>query len=347
MTSSFPEAQYPNTPIQVGWTFVAVKPSGHTVDVHPIVGGSLSYDDSNDVRLTLTGLAWTPEEADKFNPTRDALVVSLSIDDTEYSMGYFYATESSRQKDVILTEAGDEEDILHIDFGDGFVKLKQSDERPRVGLRGSDPAQIIRELAEAAGFPVAIANSTSRLGSDVVWSPFTSFIEIINALYPVAGFRAPWADKSGVFRAESAQVIESEVIPLDQLSPVAASIVVSETYLSAPNRVVVWDDSAEYPLVGRWEAPASAPHSFANRGYWITESSQQQGLQNIEAADQAAAAIGERLTARTLNAQVFPTSIIDGPTVISYDDSFWLIRRWDLSTAVGAVMSIEASELII
>lgn len=343
--SIFPDE--PEAAEEIGWTFSAIKPNGKATEVHPIVGGSLSYDDSSDVRCTLTGLAWTPDEAEKFDPVRDFLIVYLSLDGVTYTMGHFYATSSSRQKDVFLTEEETVEDILHIDFGDAFVKLQQSDERARAALTGADPAVIIRELAEDAGFDTSIANTIALLGNDVVWAPFTSFIEIINALYPVAGFRAPWSDHDGLFRAVSAQVIETEIIPLDDLTPVANSVVVSETYLSAPNRVVVWDDSALYPLVGRWEAPASAPHSFANRGYWVTESSQQQGLQDIEAADQAAAAIGERLTARTLNVQIFPTHRIDGPTVISYDDALWLIRRWDLSTTPGAVMSIEASELIL
>lgn len=334
-------------PREVGWTFISVKPNGNSIEVHPIVGGTLSYDDSSDTRCSLTGLVWTPEEATKFDPVSDYLIPYIYIDGVSESMGYFYATSSSRQKDVILSDAGEVSDLLHVDYEDGFVKLRQSTERPIAALKGADPAVLVKEFAELAGFNASVANAQALLGNDVVWAPFTSFIEIINALYPVAGFRPPWADHYGLFRAVSAhEITDDDIIPLEDLVPAAASVVVSEAYLSAPNRVVVYDDSADYPLIGVWEAPASAPHSFANRGYWITQPSQQQGVESTQAATLAAEALGEQLSARTLNAQVFPTSQIDGPTVISYDNALWLIRRWDLSLAPGALMSIEATELI-
>lgn len=327
-----------------GWRFYGVRPSGHEVDIKPTKTGSLAYDDSSDVRMTLSGFVFLPDQIERFDPTKDVLRAQLLINNNAYDMGYYYATSLSRQKDALIHE-GAVSDLVHIDFSDGFVKLLASTENPITAPRGADPSQLIVDFAKASGFQTSVANAESVLGSQVVWDPFTSAISVINELVPVAGHRPPWIDHAGVFRSIAANVVESEVIPLLNLNPVAATIVISETYLSAPNRVVVYDDQAGYPLTGIWEAPASAPNSYANRGYWITQANPQQGLASIEAAQLAAKALGEQLSSRTLDCYILPTPDIDGPRVISYDNALWLIRSWSLGTEDGALMSITATEL--
>lgn len=332
---------------KVGWRFFAVKPGGHGLEIHPSTTGQLSYDDGNSSRYELKGLVFLPTSMRIFNPSTDYLQVYLIIDEGTYNFGRYYATSLSRQKDVILSPEDEEiSDLVHIDFADGFVKLQQSTEAPIVVLSGADPSDIMRDAAEMAGFPTAIAASESLMGSDTAWDAFTSLYEVVDSVYPIAGHRAPWISFAGVFRSIAARQGTIEPITLESLDPVAGTVTISETFLSAPNRVVVYDDAAEYPLVGVWNAPASAPHSFANRGYYVTQAEAQQGLANIAAATAAAATIGEQLTARTLNASVFPTPALDGPKVLEYDGSFWLIRSWSLGTEPGAVLDLEATELI-
>lgn len=338
----------PDVVRKVGWRFVSVKPSGHALEIYPSTTGELSYDDSNSPRYTLTGFVFLPLSMHRFNPNTDYVQAYLTIDDVFYNLGRYYATSLSRQKDVILSPDDDEvSDLIHIDFADGFVKLQASTEAPVVALTGADPSDIMRDAAEAAGFPTAIAASDSRLGNDTTWDAFTSLYEIIDSVYPLAGHRPPWISFAGVFRSVAARQVEAEAIQLESLDPVAGTVTISETSLSAPNRVVVYDDQAPYPLVGVWNAPASAPHSFANRGYYITLPQPQQGLANITAAQQAAETIGEQLTARTLTATIFPTPELDGPKILEYDGSLWLIRSWSLSTAPGSLIDLEATELIV
>ncbi len=337
----------PDVVRKVGWRFYSIKPSGHGLEIYPSTTGQFSYDDGNSSRVTLTGLVFLPNSMHRFNPAQDYLQVYLLLDDLVYSFGRYYATSLSRQKDVIINPDDDEiADLIHIDFSDGFVKLQASTEAPIVALTGADPSNIMRDAAEIAGFSTAIASSDSRLGNDTTWDAFTSLYEVIDSIYPIAGHRPPWINFGGVFQSIAARQVQAEAIDLESLDPVAGTITVSETLLSAPNRVVVYDDAAQYPLVGVWNAPASAPHSFANRGYYITKAEAQQGVANIAAANLAAATIGEQLTARTLSASIFPTAQIDGPTILEYDSALWLIRSWSLSTSPGSVMDLEATELI-
>lgn len=337
---------------QNGWRFYAQRPGGIEVEIHPTRTGEFSYDDSSDIRTSLSGFVFLPDQLVLFDVNRDVLRAQIIIDSFVYDFGRYYAASLSRQKDVMLTdldaqsEEATSEDLVHIEFADGFIKLSASSEDPISIGKGGDPAQIIIDLAERAGFFTAVANSQSLFGEPVVWDSFTPYISIINELVPVAGHRPPWLDHSGVFRSVSANVVETEVIALEDLHPLMHTIVISEAYLSAPNRVVVYDDQSGYPLRGVWNAPASAPHSFANRGYYVTQASPQQGLQSVDAAERAAKALGEQLTARTLDAMILPTAALDGPTVISYDDTLWLVRSWSLGTEPGATMSIRATELI-
>lgn len=337
---------------EIGWRFYAQRPGGIEVEIHPTTTGDFSYDDSSDIRTTLSGLIFLPDQLVLFDMNRDVLRAQLIIDGLVYDFGRFYAASLSRQKDVMLTdldaqsEEATSEDLVHIEFADGFIKLSASSEDPISIGKGGDPAQIILDLAKASGFSTAVANSEFLFAEPVVWDSFTPYISIINELVPVAGHRPPWVDQSGIFRSVSANVVDTEVIALEDLHPIMHSIVISEVYLTAPNRVVVYDDQSGYPLRGVWNAPASAPHSFANRGYYVTQASPQQGLQSVDAAERAAKALGEQLTARILDATIFPTQRIDGPTVISYDDTLWLVRSWGISTAPGSTMTIRATELI-
>lgn len=338
---------------EIGWRFSAVKPSGHAEEVFPTTTGQISYDDNNSSRYTLTGLVFLPNSMHRFNPSTDYLIAYMSVDGLTYKMGNFYATSLSRQKDVILDPEVDDEDgdpivadLVHIDFADGFVKFQQSTEAPIVALKGADPSDIMRDVAESVGFSTSIAASITRMGSDTTWSAFTSLYEVINSVYPIAGHRAPWISFAGVFCSVAARQVAEDATSLESLDPIAGTVTISETFLSAPNRVVVFDDQAPYPLVGIWNAPASAPHSFANRGYYVTQSEPQQGLPSIQAAIETAATIGEQLTARTLNASILPTPFLNGPKILSYDGALWLIRSWSMPTAPGSLIDLEATELI-
>ena len=131
------------------------------------------------------------------------------------------------------------------------------------------------------------------------------------------------------------------------MKPQANTIVVTDTYLGAPNRIIVYDSASTTALVGQWDAPSAAPHSFQKRGYRITQRVTQQGLFSGQQAQDAAKTLGEQASARTLSASIEPTFLLDGPVIISYLGVLWLVRHWTIGTAPGSMLSFDATELFL
>lgn len=332
----------------VNWTFYGRNPSNQLTLVKPIVGGNLSYDDSRTTVRTLTGLAWTPAELAKISLVRDDLLVYLAINGgTPVLMGTFKATSSSYQKDA-LTYRGVASDIAHIDFSDVFVQLNASSPSPIIAVAGLQPDQIMGMIADKAGLDHAFAGSSAGLSSTVTWAPFTTLASILGDLAVQAGQRPPWADRNGVARSVAANVIETAIIDLATFKPEQGTIVITENYLTAPDEVVVYDQQALTPVVGVWDAPSAAPNSAFNRGYSIAVGVAIQGLASASQGNSAAQAYGEQQSARTLAASCDPKAaiLLDGPQIISYDSTNWIIRSWSIGTAVGSSLQLSASEVV-
>lgn len=335
--------------MDISWMFVVQNAAGVRHTINPTMTGSVSQDLGREIRRSLSGLTFLPTEFAKFTDlANDAVYVTLNIDDVPFPIGIFYAVESNYQPDVVLdSSTGEVSDLYHIDFGCGFTRLRRSDEKTRLALRGSDPTQLMVTYANEAGLDNAIAGSFTSFQETTVWGAGTDFEQIISQLAEVAGHRSPWCDNNGVLRSVAALVVDAAIINLEVLGPMANTIVITEQYLSAPNRVVVEDTSAGFPVIGIWEAPATAPHSLFRRGYPLTVIVGQQGLGSAVNAQRVAETIGESLSSRRLSCEILPTTRLDGPVILRYRDSLWLCQNWSLDTGNGALMSIEATELIV
>lgn len=342
-----PPVPTPATPVGTGWTLLAVNRANVSQEVKFTDTGQFTHDQSRAVRRAISGFTLLPSEAAKLDLARDSVHAFLRVDDVSYPMGIFYFTESNRQKDAIIGTDGLPTDLIHVSLSDQFIRLQRSDEVPRVALDGADPSQEMIKYIGEAGVPHSVTGSDSNISEDVVWQPFTTYEAIVSQLAELAGHRRPWADNYGVIRSVASQVVDSEVIPLEDLQPIAGSIVVTENYLSAPNRVVVYDDQSSSPIVGSWDAPASAPNSASNRGWVQTAGVQAQGLSGVVHAQRVARTIGEQMAARRLAGDIVPTNRLDGPVILSWDGALWLVNGWSVSTTVGSVMSFDAGELII
>jgi hypothetical protein len=132
------------------------------------------------------------------------------------------------------------------------------------------------------------------------------------------------------------------------LKPIAGSIVITNNYLTAPDRVVVYDQTADSPTVGIWNAPPSSPGSAFQRGYSIAVGVPIQGLAGASQAQDAAQAYGEQQLARSLAVNLAPESVVlfDGPNIISYLGTSWLVRSWSISTQPGSMLSLTAAEVV-
>lgn len=335
---------------EIGWSFVVRAENGTTQAVYPTVGGTLSQDLSRSVKRNFSGFTFLPSEYAKFSDlARDLLEVTMTVDGVAHAVGSYYASDSSFQPDIVISDqTGEVSDLYHIDFGDVFLLLRRSSEIPNTLRMGGDPSQEMIRLLELANIYHAIANAGAPVVSDITWPPFTPYASILTDLATIARHRSPWADFDGIVRSVAALTVETQIITLESLEPVAGSISITENYLSAANRVAVYDDQADSPTVGIWNAPASAPHSALRRGYVIAVGDARQGLGSLDNALQVAATVGESLTARTLDAAVMPGALpqLDGPIILSYRDALWLCESWSLTTDTGAVLTLSATELV-
>lgn len=333
-----------------GWYFLLEKPSGKRVPLYPTISGSFSYDGSREVTKALSGFVLLPSEYAKINFTQDVVLAFLLLNSETHFMGVFVFSELVIQKDVCLDPDNPTvvSDLYNVALADRTALLIRSEGNARTLFEGGDPSFEMREILSAAGQPHSIANAAAPTGSDITWDGSATDLEKIRSLATLAGHRQPWMNNEGVIKSVSSMVIDTDVIPLEDLYPTGGSISITEKYLTAPNRVIVNDNSfPNYALRGQWDAPGSAPHSYANRGFYYTVTEDTQGLQSEGHADTVAATLGESYTARTLAAEILPTQRLDGPQVIGYDGSFWLVNSWSMGTDSGATMSIQAEELLV
>lgn len=365
---------------EIGWAFMVEKPSGVTKDLHFSTTGSYSFDLTRPVTRSISGFILVPEEFDKVDLVADRVLCFMLIDDVRYPMGVFRFTEDSRQVDalkvfsntgggagsgltysnalnystnypysdqaLVLGEGFLARDLYNVSLADTMTTLVRNDGSAETLRLGFDPSQEMQRILLNAGLEFAVTGSAAPSRNDVTWDGSATDLDKIVQLAALAGHRNPWSDNNGVVRSVQAVVVQTDVIALETLKPTAQTVAVTDSFLSAPNRVIVNDNSSiDRQVMGMWNAPATAPHSFANLGYYRTEIQSVQGLGSAEHAQLVAEAMGEAFTARKLDCQIQPTPILDGPQVIEFEGTEWLVISWSVDTGPNSTMSLTCQEL--
>lgn len=346
--SQFPFDGSTNSPPSVfGWRFEAVRPGSNIRQFTPQTMGSISFDLSREVPKTINGLTVPPDQWAVIDVRLDQLSCILAVDGADYPMGMFVFSELARQKSVVVDSAGNAGDLITASLSDRCMLLIRNEGRAESLNRGFDPSNEMQRILSNSGVPYSVSAAPNLSVNSITWAGDTTDLAKVKELGTLAGHRPLWMDNNGVIRSVAAQVIDTEIIPLSTLQPIAGSIAIVEKFLTAPNRVIVSDNgAAAYAIRGQWDAPASAPHSRANRGYVMSTVQESQGLGSADHAQNVAATLGEQYTARSLAASIVPTPVLDGPQVISYDGANWLVTGWSVDLSPGSTMSIQAEELI-
>lgn len=366
---------------EIGWEFEVEKPSGHTRDLHFSATGSYSFDLSRPVTRSISGFILVPEEFDKVDLVADRVNAFLLIDGVRNAMGVFRFSDDSRQIDalkifsktgggagsgltysnalnystnypysdnaLVLGEGFISRDLYNVSLADTMTTLIRNDGAGLTLRMGFDPSQEMQNILANDGLAFSIAGSAGSSRNDVTWDGSATDLDRITQLATLAGHRPPWSDNNGVVRSVQAVVVQTDVIDLLDLKPTGQTVVITDSFLSAPNRVIVNDNSSiDRAIMGQWDAPAGAPHSFSNLGYYRTNIQSIQGLGSAEHAQMVAQSIGEGYTARKLDCQIQPTAILDGPQVVEFEGSEWLVTSWSVSTSPNSTMTISATELL-
>jgi hypothetical protein len=149
-------------------------------------------------------------------------------------------------------------------------------------------------------FEIEPSSSKVRGTEWVTWPPGTKRLEIINDLCQLGSYYSLFFDNFGI-----AQVIKVPDLATTEATLTYGSlegeqrvflesIVETDDLLTAPNRYIVVNSSlTDEVVIGTYDVPETAPHSFANRGFIVASVHDIQGVDSNEEAKAVAKATGQ------------------------------------------------------
>jgi hypothetical protein len=313
-------------------------------ELHPDTSSTpqIQNDSSNNTSRRLTSLKLTPSEAADVNTLRDRLRVYMQLQNGhDFLLGTFLWADDSRPE----RSWGTEQHAELVDFG--YI-LNQPSANAYGFSKGANIMLIIFFLMFRAGFELndiaVIGDEAARgLADAKAWEPGTTWLQMLTDLGALVGFMPPWFDRNGRCHFDQPpdpELDEPTVPPYGAGTRVIAdSIVHSDDMLSAPNVFSVYDSGTDRIRSGRYDIPASAPHSYANRGFEIAEVESVQGIDNQTLANRAA-----RNLARSKQAfewLSFNSTADPRHETLDVIDAFgkrWLETAWSLELRSGGAM---------
>ncbi len=306
---------------------------------------SINVDTSSNVARKLSGLKLTPDEAADVNPVRDRLRVYMGLqNDEEFLLGTFLWSDDSRPR----RSWGVESSSSLTDYS--FI-LSQRSTRAYSFERNGNIGLGMFFLLFQAGFSLEdiahIGHEAARgLAEPVAWQPGTSWVQMLTDLGKLVGFTSPWFDRYGRlhFDVPPDPSLSGPTVPTYDEEPslrvIADSIVETSDILAAPNDFAVTDSGTDRLRVGRYQIPASAEHSYANRGFRIGAVEQVQGLGTQAQADEAAKKMvaTEGLVYATCQFSSTADPRHDVYDIVEILGQRWLETAWSMKLESGAPM---------
>lgn len=279
-------------------------------------------------------------------------------------------TLSDRIRLVWTVGAGEDQPRYEVPWG-VFLFADENDPISTAGsvleCRLVDQTQITGQLlADSVGFPIGanvgdcltvvaalfgLVNVSIEATGATLSAPISALSgrdtgdKLATDLCRAAGFLRPYFNNDGAWVCRSAP--DPANLTIDHVYGAGGRVdldspVLSNGLLHAPNLYLVRDTSAsESGIVGRYEVPASAPHSRARIGYWRPGGQDVQGLADQVLAD---------LTAQALYAEdptVFSSLTFTTPIdprhdtfdVLTFDGDPYIEQEWDAELVEGGTMS--------
>lgn len=223
----------------------------------------------------------------------------------------------------VVPEFNDTSFVIDSDYRDAYEQGAVMWELARIGIEG-----VEREFNAPASW---------RIGS--------SRLTMLNGMMGLVHYMPVHADRNGTLILTYAVDIDG-VQPdlfysLDNGRIIEHSINRADDLLTAPNKVTVYDTSANNaPAKGVWTAPASAPYSLANRGFYRTKVVGRSGMATSSEAAREAKRIAQWLIAAgdwiEWDGPADPRH--DAYDVVSVLDEKWLEVAWTLPCVGGSPM---------
>lgn len=303
-------------------------------DINPVRDASLTHDTSRTIKRQLTlnlGLADTLY----LNPVRDRILVFMVFPDgTEYPLGRYMFTDSTRQ----LWTSGKLSNVVLND------EMFLVDQQITTGINGSNiPVDTVIN-AVLDDLPITFKVEGATYGSVQAFNIGTGRGQILEALALAGNYFSPWFDNNGVLQFVRSFDPFTKVPDFDfdsGFKVIRDSIVESDDLLTAPNLFIVISNAATIPVnavVGTAKVPSTAPNSVENRGFEIPE------VQDLQASDAGSVqAVADNLANRgtvfeKVSMNTAPDPRHDSYNIIHWQGAKWLELAWSMALVEGGVM---------
>jgi hypothetical protein len=297
----------------------------------------------------LSGLMLPESQAADVDVLTDRLRVYMVLQNSdEFLLGSFMWGAESEP----LRSWGPEH---HSELTDPTFILDQEVTRPYGWSRGGNIHVIMHFLLRQAGFEprdfFIAAGADRGLSEPMSWQPGTTWMRMLEDLCAIVGFAKPWADRFGVIFLRPAPDEDSPTtVPAYEPGTriIADSITFTRDMLDAPNDFAVFHSGTDRIITGRAQIPASAPHSFARRGFRIGKAESQQGIETQGQANVAARNLrrSEGLAHQWL---AFESSLDPRHDLWDVYDALgsrWVEESWDMQLRSGGKMGHRARRTI-
>ena len=247
------------------------------------------------VKRTMSGFHLPPYETDQVNTlTQRVRPWMVMQDGSEYPLGIFLFADATRELvlsgSVQLTSGTGEAWWTDGTMADQLATINQGSR----GINFYGPGHLIydalvQQLNAANVQTYRIDATDAVIGDWVVWKPNTNRLQVINELASMAGMYSLYFDNAGegvVRQVPTLDAVEPTFVYQAGGNVLMNGISESDDQLDAYNTYVVVNSGfTERPIWGEWQVPPEAPHSYANRGFWVVKEINQQGVtSNTQAA---------------------------------------------------------------
>lgn len=309
----------------------------------------LSVDVSRSIKRTLTNVSLIPNEIDEIDVVKWSLKLIMELDDgTVWPQGVFRWADVSRPVFSSMngvTYTGGECSLV-----DQLMIVDQKLDRSVSYSPGKIITDAISELLAELPITYTVQESPaviSPTAEAISWTIGTSRLKIINELALMIGYHEFYFDNNGDGQLgpmpDPLSVLDDEVLMYPTGSRVfLGSLTRSTNLLELPNRFIVVNNGAtSVPVYGSYDVPPDAPHSFENRGFFVTHVEQLQGIASQADAQYAAESLGKqwRFPFETVEFAGPPDPRHDHFNVIELDGDKFLELSWSMNLKDGSDMT--------
>lgn len=257
--------------------------------VHPVTSDAVSIvaNTASTVKRTLSSFHLDQDEEPLIDIFQHRLRPSWKVEAPAgtvlYPLGVFIFSDANRPRSTAGLELKgsmyDQTVILDQGIGGSF------------GLpTGTLISDAILSIAAGVGLSGPLVNidySAALTTAPIAWRLGTSRYKILNELAQIAGYYPAFFDNNGVLRFKLAPPSLTNIFPDHTYNGgpssrmIAGSLLETDDQATSPNRwLVVNSGSTDVEISGYYDLPASAPGSFANRGYRIVKRVDEQGIES-------------------------------------------------------------------